>query len=50
VQERLAGLSVENYAAAIELASLPDQVRGYGPVKSAAIADYRRQQNHQRAV
>jgi indolepyruvate ferredoxin oxidoreductase len=45
VQERLASLSVENHAAAVELASLPDQIRGYGPVKSAAIADYYRQRS-----
>ena len=45
VQEQLASLTVENYAAAVEAASLPDQIRGYGPVKSAAIADYRRQRS-----
>ncbi|MCZ6829206.1 MAG: indolepyruvate ferredoxin oxidoreductase family protein [Gammaproteobacteria bacterium] len=40
VTELLAGLSADNYAIAVECAGLPDQVRGYGPVKSASIAQY----------
>jgi indolepyruvate ferredoxin oxidoreductase len=33
----VAELTPENYACAIALASLPDQVRGFGPVKMAAM-------------
>jgi indolepyruvate ferredoxin oxidoreductase len=39
--ELMAGLNQDNHALAVELASLPDQVRGYGPVKSEAIREYR---------
>ncbi len=40
VREPLAGLNAKNYAVAVECVDLPDQVRGYGPVKSASIAQY----------
>ncbi len=43
VEELLAGLSRDNLPVAIEGASLPDQVRGYGPVKSKSVAVYREQ-------
>lgn len=37
----LAGLCEEldepHYAMAVELAGLPDQIRGYGPIKQAAV-------------
>jgi indolepyruvate ferredoxin oxidoreductase len=33
-------LTLDNYATALKLVSLPDQVRGYGPVKSKAIKQY----------
>ena len=33
VDEILAGLTPDNHATAIELAALPDRIRGYGPVK-----------------
>jgi indolepyruvate ferredoxin oxidoreductase len=41
VTELMRGLNAGNYAIAVECAGLPDQVRGYGPVKSASIAQYR---------
>ncbi len=41
LQEILSNLRPENLDAAIRCASLPDQIRGYGPIKSAAIADFR---------
>jgi len=41
VGELLAGLNRENLGVAVDCASLPDQVRGYGPVKSEAIAEFR---------
>jgi indolepyruvate ferredoxin oxidoreductase len=41
VEELLGGLDRENYAIALECANLPDQVRGYGPVKTESIEEYR---------
>lgn len=41
VEELLTGLSGSNHRVAIECAELPDQVRGYGPVKSESVALYR---------
>jgi indolepyruvate ferredoxin oxidoreductase len=41
VEELMAGLKPDNLAAAVDCASLPDHVRGYGPVKSQAIAEFR---------
>jgi indolepyruvate ferredoxin oxidoreductase len=38
-----ANLSAENYACAVALAALPDQVRGFGPVKMAAIDKFERE-------
>ena len=38
------GLTVENYQTAVELASLPMQIRGFGHVKSRAIAEVRAEQ------
>ncbi len=43
VGQLIAGLSVENHGTAVECATLPDQVRGYGPVKAASIVEYRNQ-------
>jgi indolepyruvate ferredoxin oxidoreductase len=40
IEELLIGLTARNHAIAVECASLPDQVRGYGPVKTESIADY----------
>jgi indolepyruvate ferredoxin oxidoreductase len=37
--DRLASeLSHERLALAVKIASIPDQIRGYGPVKEAAVA------------
>ncbi|MFL5333476.1 MAG: DUF6537 domain-containing protein, partial [Geminicoccaceae bacterium] len=33
LKELLAGLTPENHATAVELASIPDRIRGFGPVK-----------------
>jgi len=41
VEELLAGVNVENLDIAVACANLPDQVRGYGLVKSKAIAEFR---------
>ncbi len=38
--ECLAGLTPANRAVVLELAALPENVRGYGHVKAAAMADY----------
>jgi indolepyruvate ferredoxin oxidoreductase len=37
----LAGLNADNLANAVELANLPEQVRGFGHVKEAAVAKFR---------
>jgi indolepyruvate ferredoxin oxidoreductase len=42
IEGLLPQLSAENLAVAVELASLPEQVRGFGHVKEKAVADYRR--------
>jgi indolepyruvate ferredoxin oxidoreductase len=31
-------LTLQNHGLAIQLATLPDQVRGFGPVKEASVA------------
>ena len=41
VEELIVGLTAENHAIAVACASLPDQVRGYGPVKAESIRQYR---------
>ena len=43
LEDLVAGLTEQNLQIAVECASLPDQVRGYGPVKTEAIAEYRQQ-------
>jgi indolepyruvate ferredoxin oxidoreductase len=35
------GLAAANHATAVELASLPEQIRGFGQVKDKAVAEYR---------
>jgi indolepyruvate ferredoxin oxidoreductase len=37
VPELLIGLTPANHALAVALASVPDQIRGYGPVKAASV-------------
>jgi indolepyruvate ferredoxin oxidoreductase len=41
LEEVMAGLQESNHAIAIDCASLPDQVRGYGPVKAESISEYK---------
>ncbi|MFM2059938.1 MAG: hypothetical protein RLY71_4323, partial [Pseudomonadota bacterium] len=41
IDELLAGLSAERLALATEIASLPEQIRGYGHVKAAHLAQVR---------
>jgi indolepyruvate ferredoxin oxidoreductase len=37
VDELLTGLTAANHALAVALAAVPDQIRGYGPVKAASL-------------
>jgi indolepyruvate ferredoxin oxidoreductase len=39
VDEILAGLNSHNYALAVQLAELPDQIRGFGHVKERNLKD-----------
>ncbi len=41
IEELLAGLSAANHAAAVEIARLPEQIRGYGHVKARHLAAVR---------
>jgi indolepyruvate ferredoxin oxidoreductase len=43
LEEVIGDLNPENLAIAVQCASLPDQVRGYGPVKTDSISEYRQQ-------
>ena len=38
VEELFAGLNRENHALAVEIASIPEQIRGYGHIKEANFA------------
>ncbi|MDB5933537.1 MAG: indolepyruvate ferredoxin oxidoreductase, partial [Massilia sp.] len=40
VEALLAGLNADNLATAVDLANLPEQVRGFGHVKEAAVAKF----------
>ena len=40
IKEIAASLTPANYAVAVELASLPDEIRGYGHVKDASLARF----------
>ncbi len=42
VEQLLAGLTRENLAAAVEIASLPEEIRGFGHIKMKSIAAARR--------
>jgi indolepyruvate ferredoxin oxidoreductase len=44
VDELIAGLSHENHAVAVELARIPEQIRGFGHVKTANLAEARARQ------
>jgi len=41
IEEIMTGLNEKNQAIGVDCASLPDQVRGYGPVKAESIRQYR---------
>ena len=41
VEALVARLDASNYLEAIELASLPEQIRGFGHVKEKAVAEFR---------
>ena len=41
-------LKPSNYATAVALAELPEQIRGYGPVKERALAKVREQEKQLR--
>ena len=38
IEEVISGLRAENHALALEIASLPEQIRGYGHVKERNLA------------
>ena len=44
VGELAGGLDAENYDAAVALASLPEKIRGYGPVKTRSVEEARRRE------
>jgi indolepyruvate ferredoxin oxidoreductase len=44
VAEVLAGLSAENHATAVALATLPEKIRGYGHIKEGNVASVRKRQ------
>ena len=39
ISDLLPALTKDNLAAAVALASLPDQIRGYGPVKARSVEE-----------
>jgi indolepyruvate ferredoxin oxidoreductase len=41
IEAQLAALDAANHAVAVELAALPEQIRGFGHVKEKAVAEYR---------
>jgi len=43
IEELLAGLNAANHAAAVEIARIPEQIRGYGHVKARHLAAARQQ-------
>ncbi len=49
LEEVLAGLDTRNHAVAIELASLPERIRGFGHVKAASLVAVRERQGDLRA-
>ena len=46
IQELCQGLRLENHALAVEIASLPDQIRGFGHVKARNLAAVQTQWDH----
>jgi len=45
IAELLRGLDPERHALAVDIASLPDEIRGFGPVKADAIAKTKRRES-----
>jgi len=45
IEKLLAGLTRENLPLAVELASLPEQIRGYGHIKARSIAEARKKRD-----
>jgi indolepyruvate ferredoxin oxidoreductase len=45
IDELLGGLAPNNHSLAVRLASIPDDIRGYGHVKDAHLARARRKQD-----
>jgi indolepyruvate ferredoxin oxidoreductase len=41
IEDVLPSLDASTYATAVELAALPEQIRGFGHVKEKAVAEYR---------
>ncbi len=44
VEELLAGLSADNYGLAVEIAQIPEQIRGYGHIKQRHLESARRRE------
>src|SRR6185312_4862851 len=44
LEELLAGLTPANHALAVKLATIPDEIRGYGHVKQAHLAKAKRKE------
>jgi len=49
IEEILSGLSTANHAAAVDLAALPLEIRGFGHVKEATIASAKARETSLRA-
>jgi indolepyruvate ferredoxin oxidoreductase len=45
VEELLRGLSAHNHALAVEIASLPEEMRGFGHIKRRNVAAVRQKQD-----
>ena len=44
VEELLGKLSRDNHALAVQIASLPEEIRGFGHIKAKNVADARKRQ------
>ena len=42
VEQLLAGLNAQNHAAAVEIASLPEEIRGFGHIKKRSVEAVRK--------
>jgi indolepyruvate ferredoxin oxidoreductase len=45
VEQLLSGLSAENHASAIQIASIPEEIRGYGHIKAKSIVAARKKRD-----